>query len=734
MTESTEFISAEQLLGGLPARRASTLLFAIESRTAGLVAQARQIAEPYLRPQAAAEQEQEFLAALAEGRDQRQAIRIQEMERHAPEWAVLVPDDASARAAILQLMGQKYPFARQEVPKLRKALGADTQPVRSAFERLYGTSLDSIYTIQGTFTNRLRWMWMQLSARLEALPPFWLAFFLTTSNAAGLLALPIALAPMGFDRALAITLFFGLVSLLTTLALAEVVARSGISRFGLGYLGQLAQEYLGRQASFLVTAFSAVNSFLVLMVFFLGFSSALESASHLPAEIWVGVLLAVCLYFLSRRSLNTTVAATLLCVFLNLFALIAIPLICLPYFRATNLAASMSVRGQPFTWTSAGIVMGILFSTFLPHFLVVTYGPVVLKRDPGGRAWIWGTAASLGAFILIACLWLVVTNGVLSPEVLASAPGTVLSPLADRVGLAASVLGSIVVIFSLGLTAIQIALTLYYVVIERLPKSGPSVLSRLSEKSRFLLAVSPIIPAFLLVEWILFTGSSSFAGLMSIQGALALPFLTGVLPVGLLAATRSKSDFVPSIVPSWLGHPVLLWLLYLLFVGSIFAHGLLIWQDFLPRISAVICGLFILGVTVSVWRQNLFSTRAVFELRHDESLAGMNSLTLTTAGRALPAEICLTYDGDEKRLQTAQAEIPLYARLRLLNFRLPASQARQIKVWAHHITPEGRSEGMPVKVQMCTEERSQEFELTTANGILIVEIPSQNCQFGVRLP
>ena len=109
-----------------------------------------------------------------------------------------------------------------------------------------------------------------------------------------------------------------------------------------------------------------------------------------------------------------------------------------------------------------GLIVGIMASTFLSHFLVATYGPVILLRDPSGRAWISGTMAAVFAFMLIACLWLLVINGVLSPQVLTNTTGTVLTPLAAIVGPAVNLLGAVLVILSLGLTTIQVALGQYY--------------------------------------------------------------------------------------------------------------------------------------------------------------------------------------------------------------------------------------------------------------------------------
>jgi hypothetical protein len=80
-TDELEFLDRETLLGGgmAPGRRASALLFAIESRTARLVAQSQQATAWYLTRKAAAEREQEFLDALAEGRELPAAPAIQDI-------------------------------------------------------------------------------------------------------------------------------------------------------------------------------------------------------------------------------------------------------------------------------------------------------------------------------------------------------------------------------------------------------------------------------------------------------------------------------------------------------------------------------------------------------------------------------------------------------------------------------------------------------------------------------
>lgn len=107
-SEVSNLLSREELQAGLPARRASTLLFAIESRTAQLVTRANQATAIYLTPKVLEEQEQNFLAAIAAGRKLPVQPRIQDLDRFARHWANLIPDDPPLQAAIAHLLSQKY--------------------------------------------------------------------------------------------------------------------------------------------------------------------------------------------------------------------------------------------------------------------------------------------------------------------------------------------------------------------------------------------------------------------------------------------------------------------------------------------------------------------------------------------------------------------------------------------------------------------------------------------------
>ena len=126
---SDDVFTRDEVLGGLPAGRARTLLFLIESRTAHLVARSRQAMEMFPTEQAVAERDLAFLEAFTLGREPPLRPSIQDLERYAPQWADLVPANPRLRAALAHLLGEKYTFTRQEVPGIRAALGLDAEPV-----------------------------------------------------------------------------------------------------------------------------------------------------------------------------------------------------------------------------------------------------------------------------------------------------------------------------------------------------------------------------------------------------------------------------------------------------------------------------------------------------------------------------------------------------------------------------------------------------------------------------
>ena len=192
MPADEPLFTRDEALAGLPARRAATLLFLIESRSAHFEARSRLLAQELPTEKAAQELDLAFLEAFALSREPPLGVTIQHLERHAEKWAHLVPENPRLRAAVAHLLAEKYLFTYRAVPGIRTALGFDRPDVQKAYAGLYDRSLDTIFAPSVTLIERLRWVSTDVARRLDSLPPFWTTFLLvlTLSLPQAVLALP----------------------------------------------------------------------------------------------------------------------------------------------------------------------------------------------------------------------------------------------------------------------------------------------------------------------------------------------------------------------------------------------------------------------------------------------------------------------------------------------------------------------------------------------------------------
>ena len=153
-----ELFDREQLLGGLPAKRANTLLFLIESRTARLTAQSRQAMQRFATREAAQERELAFIEAFALGREPPLRPTIQDLERHAPRWAALVARNPRVQAALAHRLGEKHRFvarpgAVHPAPRSASTTRASRPPTSSSTTGRW----TAIYVERPSPRERLRW-------------------------------------------------------------------------------------------------------------------------------------------------------------------------------------------------------------------------------------------------------------------------------------------------------------------------------------------------------------------------------------------------------------------------------------------------------------------------------------------------------------------------------------------------------------------------------------------------
>ena len=728
-------ISRDEVLGGLggrPIKQAATTLALIENRTAQEVAEAQVPAGYGLVETGESTGSQAYLEAIAMGRESLPPPTIQQIERFASDWAILVPKNPRIRATLAHLMSERYALSFADAPGICEALGLDSEAVQSAYEKLYDAPIDSIYAPEVSFADRLRWGWTSLAKKLDALPPAWMAFMFTLIIGGVTLAVPIAAASIGAIPSILLIIFFCVVSMVTIAAMAESVTRSGAIRYGNAFIGRVVGDYLGQASSVLITVVLTAFSFGLLLIFYLGISSTLEGSTGLPAEVWLFVLFGIGLYFLSRGSLNVTVAFSFLITIINTILLFIIGLLALnrlnvDYLTYTNLPF---LNGEPFNPALYGSIIGVIMGLFSAHMMVGVFGNMILERVPSGRSLVRGHPAGILAVGLINIFWVVAVNGAVPPPELATESGTALVPLTAQLGQAVGLLGAIFVVLSMGLGLIHFSIALFNLTRERL---SPQRAKSLGHPGTFLVSLSPVILVFAIALWMSITGSGSFAGILGFLGVVVDSLMIGIIPVLLLLASRHKGELVPSIVHRILGNRVLAIAIILLYLVILFFHGFVIWQSPAASAAGIIIGLLVIGLTFNMLRKQQFAPRMVVELRDDQRENNQSLLSLVDNGEYAMADLDLKYDGGREDLGTANSALEAFSRLKSVSLQLPQSVSKELKIWVHQITAEGEIGNLPATSALTTRLQKQEAELSATKDQVIASLDDESSSLEISL-
>jgi amino acid permease len=724
MGADAPLFSRADLTHGLPARRASTLLFAIEALTAQLAARERRAMATYLTDRTAADQERTFLDAMRAGRTEHDRPGIRDLERHAAAWTALVPPDASLAAAMAALLAERHRFRRSDVPRLRAALRLDDPATAEAFSRQRGASIESLFAARLPLAERLRWLRAHLAWSIEDLPPFWTAFALTLTETVGggVLALPIAVAGLGLGPALAFVVAFGLLSTVTVAALVEAITRNGGIRYGSAYMGRVVDDYLGRPAAVVLSAaLFAVNA-LVLMFALVGVGAALGGATAIPAAVWVAALFAVNVVMLRRDSLDATVASALVIGAVNVVIVLVLAALALGHFDPSNFAPAAGG-----VTAGAGLVFGVLLASYFGHTSAANAAKVVLRRDPGGRSLLWGNVAAMLAVTALYVLVVVAFNGAVDHERLTGFGGTVLEPLAAEVGGGVALLGSVYAVLAMGLGTVYFSLGLANQARELLgTRSLPSRLPMppsLAHEGAFLARAAPAIGVFAVVEALILLGSASFAGMLSFVGALTVPLLGGVFPMLLVLAARRRGEYVPRTVLAPLAHPVVVVVVALVYLAGVVVHALVVAESVPERVAslAVAVGMLIVG-WVAV-RRRAFRPRAVIELRREPGSGADGTWRVANAGRNVDATVQLERTDGTTVAAGGGATIRGFDALRAARFTVPLGDSREVVLWTHSVSPAGDSVPLAAEVDAPGVSWSQPDRAGQAVGRLVDGLP-----------
>ena len=469
-----------------------------------------------------------------------------------------------------------------------------------------------------------------------------------------------------------------------------------------------------------------------MLIFYIGISTTLADATTLPAPAWMIVLFLVGLFFLTRGSLNATMASTIVITTVNVTLLLVISALAFTHFKPENLSY-MNLpwsEGGSFSPLLLGALIGVVLDIYAAHILVAIFGRTLLQRDPGGRSVLRGHAAGIVFAMLLNVVWVLAVCGAVAPQVLSVEPSTALVPLAAEVGPVVRLLGAIFVVLSMGLGLIQFSLALFGLARERIGQRFAWAGSR----GRFLVALIPVILVLLIAEWMVLTNTGSFAGILGFLGVMVHSLMSGIFPALLLVASRRKGELVPGVSYRVLGHPLVVGGVYLLFLSNLFLHGLVIWQEPLQRLGGVAVGLLILVVTVAMVRRGAFRPRIVVELRQDQRRDEQSLLSITASGQPAAADVQLVTADGEQVLHAASVELPEFASLRSVGVDLYTGRPRQLKVWAQTITPDGISEDLPVSVSVHDGDVSRDVDLRRAGGQQVLPLKHGSSRLDISFP
>lgn len=184
--------------------------------------------------------------------------------------------------------------------------------------------------------------------------------------------------------------------------------------------------------------------------------------------------------------------------------------------------------------------------------------------------------------------------------------------------------------------------------------------------------------------------------------------------------------------------PAARWLLvavYVVALGGVALHGLVLWEDPLQRACALAVTVLALGMTVSMVRRGTLAPRATIELRHvEDDEAG--TFSVLCAGQPATADVVLGYArGDELRLRGAAGDIPRFASLRRVSVtadwpgtgRVPS----ELKIWAHRVSAEEDSVALDVRIEAA--DGNAPPTVADADGVIVVAVDGSSPTMVVEL-
>jgi hypothetical protein len=146
----------------------------------------------------------------------------------------------------------------------------------------------------------------------------------------------------------------------------------------------------------------------------------------------------------------------------------------------------------------------------------------------------------------------------------------------------------------------------------------------------------------------------------------------------------------------FLGHPLTLSGVYLLFCGNLLLHAFVIWQEPISRLAALLAALSMPALTIIALRRSSFTPRLVLRLWQETGEEDRAHYTATVAGEAVSVRVRLRYETGEPEREGQDGEVPMFTALSRARFDVDSKDAREMKVWAYRLGALGVPESLPL--------------------------------------
>lgn len=245
---------------------------------------------------------------------------------------------------------------------------------------------------------------------------------------------------------------------------------------------------------------------------------------------------------------------------------------------------------------------------------------------------------------------------------------------------------------------------------------------------RSLSSIIPLVGIFFLSERTLLNHTGSFSQPIGFLGNIVISMIAGVFPILLLVSSRKKGEIQPGYTLPGLNMPVIPAAVYLIFVGNLFMHGLLVWRNTFQGATALLAGCISVGITIIFIQRGAFLPRLFLELRSDANSPEKTNFSISSSGVPIAAEVQVESPEDHQSICASQGEIFTLKNGQSASFQIPPTNAWDLEVLAFRLGKDASYESLPGCLEIQTTGRAESFDLNSFKEEALTIIHGKACR------